>query len=500
MDRYGLIHQIDPKGEGELKRNADEMKHLRERIPARTAPLSPSVISGLIGMVDGLAMLWSGLFVFVLHVGWTAEKLPPYLSTLALAVLLTIGTFYFANLYKFEAITHPGDQIKKIAVICAIVFLCLVTLGYALSIGHTFSRIWAFSTFLSSVVLIYIGRTVGYYVLRKWAESGWLSRNIVIVGAGPQAKKLLERLDRIYEPWNVVVGVFDDRVNRTGPKVMGYPVLGTVDDLFTYAREHRVDDVIVSLPWSAEKRMPEIVSKLKELPVHIRLGSDMAGFMYPRGSYSVLGGVTTMDVVSKPLSGWKVVVKYLEDKILASLLLILFSPLMALIALAVRLESGGPILFRQPRYGFNNQVFSVYKFRTMYNGRSNGTGAPDVRWDDPRVTRLGRLLRRTRLDELPQLFNVLGGTMSLVGPRPHEVAHNEAYGKPVGGYFSRHRVKPGITGWAQIDGLAGEWNSPERMKARVDHDIYYIEHWSLFLDLQIMLKTIYIVYFRKRVH
>ena len=161
---------------------------------------------------------------------------------------------------------------------------------------------------------------VGYYVLRKWAESGWLSRNIVIVGAGPQAKKLLERLDRIYEPWNVVVGVFDDRVNRTGPKVMGYPVLGTVDDLFTYAREHRVDDVIVSLPWSAEKRMPEIVSKLKELPVHIRLGSDMAGFMYPRGSYSVLGGVTTMDVVSKPLSGWKVVVKYLEDKILASLL------------------------------------------------------------------------------------------------------------------------------------------------------------------------------------
>jgi Undecaprenyl-phosphate glucose phosphotransferase len=281
---------------------------------------------------------------------------------------------------------------------------------------------------------------------------------------------------------------------------MGYPVLGTVDDLFTYAREHRVDDVIVSLPWSAEKRMPEIVSKLKELPVHIRLGSDMAGFMYPRGSYSVLGGVTTMDVVSKPLSGWKVVVKYLEDKSLASLLLILFSPLMALIALAIRLESGGPILFRQPRYGFNNQVFSVYKFRTMYNGRSNGTGAPDVRWDDPRVTRVGRFLRRMRLDELPQLFNVLGGTMSLVGPRPHEVAHNEAYGKPVGGYFSRHRVKPGITGWAQVDGLAGEWNSPERMKARVDHDIYYIEHWSLVLDLQIMLKTIYVVYFHKRAH
>ncbi len=497
MDRYGLVHPIGTKGEGELNMSAHLAKQLRERIPARSASLSPSVISGLVGMVDGFAMLWSGVFIYFLHVGSIAENLPPYLSVLVLAMLLTIGAFYFSGLYKFGAITHPAEQIKKIIVICSVVFLCLVGLGFALKISAQFSRVWAFSTFFSSVFLIYIGRMVGYHVLCKWAEAGWISRNIVIVGAGRQAKKLLERLDRVYEPWNLVLGVFDDRINRTGPTVLDYPVLGTVNDLFAFAREHRVDDVIVSLPWSAEKRLPEIVSRLKDLPVHIRLGSDLVGFMYPRGSYSTLGGVTTMDIAFKPLSGWNTVVKYMEDKILATFLLILFAPLMAPIALAIKLDSTGPVLFKQRRYGFNKKTFSVYKFRTMINSHSANVGGPAVRWDDPHVTRVGRILRRTRLDELPQLFNVLQGTMSLVGPRPHEIAHDEPYENVVRGYMARHRVKPGITGWAQVHGLFGEWDSSERMKARVNHDIYYIEDWSLLLDVQIMIMTVYVVYFRK---
>ncbi len=500
MDRYDLIHPIETKGEGGLKMNADQAEYLRDRIPARSAPLSPSVISGLVGMVDGLAMLWSGVFIYFLHVGLIAENLPPYLSALVLAMLLTIGVFYFAGLYKFGAITHPGEQVKKIVVICSVVFLCLVALGFALKISAQFSRVWAFSTFFSSVALIYIGRMVGYHVLRKWAEAGWISRNIVIVGAGRQAKRLLERLDRVYEPWNLVLGVFDDRINRTGPKVMEYPVLGTVNDLFAFAREHRVDDVIVSLPWSAEKRLPEIVSRLKELPVHVRLGSDLVGFMYPRGSYSVLGGVTTMDIVFKPLSGWKTVVKYLEDKILATFLLILFAPLIVLIALAIKLDSKGPVLFRQPRYGFNNKVFSVIKFRTMCYKRSPEEGAPQARQNDPRVTRVGRFLRRRSLDELPQLFNVLQGTMSLVGPRPHPVPLNKEYAATIGGYFARHRVKPGITGWAQVNGLRGETDSPEKMKARVEYDIYYIENWSLLLDLQVLVMTAFVVLLQKNAY
>lgn len=314
MFKFGLIHQINPRGEGELNMRADKVNQLRKRILARSAPLSPRVVSGLVGVVDSVAMLWSGVFIYILDVGLRAELLFPYMSALVLAICLTIGTFYFAGLYKFGAISHPAEQVKKIVVICAIIFLCLVTLGFALTISPQFSRFWAFSTFFSSVILIYIGRLITEYVLRRWAEAGWVSRNIVIVGAGAQAIKLLERFDRVYEPWNLVLGIFDDRVNRSGSKVMEYPVLGTVSDLFSFVQEHRVDDVIVSLPWSAEKRMPEVVSKLKELPVQVHLGSDLAGFIYPRGSYSVLGGVTTMDIAYKPIAGRKNLVKSIFRK------------------------------------------------------------------------------------------------------------------------------------------------------------------------------------------
>ena len=207
-----------------------------------------------------------------------------------------------------------------------------------------------------------------------------------------------------------------------------------------------------------------------------------------------------MDIVFKPLSGWKTVVKYLEDKILATFLLILIAPLIVLIALAIKLDSKGPVLFRQPRYGFNNKVFSVIKFRTMCYKRSPEEGAPQARQNDPRVTRVGRFLRRRSLDELPQLFNVLQGTMSLVGPRPHPVPLNKEYEATIGGYFARHRVKPGITGWAQVNGLRGETDIPEKMKARVEYDIYYIENWSLLLDLQVLVMTAFVVLFQKNAY
>ncbi len=469
-------------------------------LPVRSTPLSPSIVSGLVALADGLAVFGTGLVIYLPYLGWSGETSLIYLSASAIYAFVTIAAFYFADLYKFESVTHPAHQIKKILVICVIVFLVLVALAFALKISAQFSRVWAFSSFLSATFLICLERTYGFFILHKRVQAGRLTRNIVIVGGGKQAKKLLEHLGRVHEPWNLIIGIFDDRLNRIGPTVMGRPVLGTVDDLLGFAREHRVDDVIVALPWSAEQRVRGIINRLKELPVDVRLGSDLVGFMYPRRSFSLLGGVTMLDIAYKPLAGWNIVAKEFEDRILGTFLLILFTPLMLLIALAIKLDTPGPVLFRQLRYGFNNKVFSVFKFRTMYHDRSPETGAPQARRNDPRVTGVGRFLRRISLDELPQLFNVLQGTMSLVGPRPHPVPLNQEYASLIDGYFARHRVKPGITGWAQVNGLRGETDIPEKMKARVEHDAFYIEHWSLLLDLQILAMTAYIGFIHKNAH
>jgi len=288
-----------------------------------------------------------------------------------------------------------------------------------------------------------------------------------------------------HEPWIVIVGIFDDRgFDRIGSEVVGHPILGSVNDLLSFAREHRVDEIIIALPWSADERLLSITEKLKELPIDLSLGSDLVGFMYPGRSYSSLGGVTTLNIAHKPLDGWKAVVKEFEDKILALLLVILFAPLMLLIALGIKLESRGPMIFLQPRYGYNNEVFSVLKFRTMYHNRAPEKGIPQARPDDPRVTRLGKLLRQMSLDELPQLFNVLQGTMSLVGPRPHAVPHNQEYAAIIGGYFARHRMKPGITGWAQVNG-----RNTIAWEKKFEFDLWYVDHWNLWVDAKILMRT-----------
>ena len=468
-----------------------------ERAPvgalSQSMRFSPSIVSGLVAAADGLAVLGSGFAIYLLYVGWTVQNYPIYISALAVQTVFLLATFYYANLYDFDSISRPARQVKNILPICAATFLVLVAMVFALKISAQFSRVWFFSWLLSAALLICVERTCFYIVLKKWAHAGRLTRNMVIVGAGEQAKRLLEHLDRVREPWIRIVGIFDDRADRIGPTVAGQPVLGTLDDLFGFAREHRVDDIIITLPWSADERLFGIINRLMELPVHVRLGSDLVGFMYPRGGSSFIGGVPMLDVVADPMAGWKYVIKAFEDTVLAAILVILFAPLLLAVSVAIKLESKGPVLFRQPRYGFNNKVFPVYKFRTMYHDRPPEDGVPQARRDDPRVTRVGAFLRRTSLDELPQLFNVLQGTMSLVGPRPHAVVHNEEYAAIITGYFGRHRVKPGITGWAQVNGLRGETDTPEKMKARVEYDIYYIENWSLLFDLQILAMTAYVV-------
>jgi Undecaprenyl-phosphate glucose phosphotransferase len=269
--------------------------------------------------------------------------------------------------------------------------------------------------------------------------------------------------------------------------------IAAVDDLVEFGRRTRVDLVIFSLPISAEGRILQMLKKLWVLPLDIRLAAHTNKLQFRPRSYSYIGDVPVIDVFDRPIADWDVVMKWLFDKIIGTLALICLLPLLAIVAILIKLDSRGPLLFKQKRYGFNNDLIEVYKFRSMYANAADAAANKLVTKDDPRVTRIGRIIRKASLDELPQLFNVVfKGNLSLVGPRPHAVnAKAEAvlYAEAVDGYFARHRVKPGITGWAQINGWRGETDTDEKIQRRVEHDLYYIENWSVLFDLYIVART-----------
>lgn len=457
-----------------------------------TAPLSETIVAGLAAIVDVMMIVLPGLVIFGIYVGWDIDHLPFYLAAISVYALVTVQSFYVTRLYSFNAITLPVETAPRIVTVCTVIFLLIVTLLFALKISTEFSRIWAFSWFLSATTLVCVGRAVFYAVLMRWANKGLLSRNVVLVGGGEQARRLLAHLDESKKPWIRVVGIFDDRLDRIGPAVSKRPILGNVDSLVSFARKNRVDDIIVTLPWNAEHRVHSIIERLSALPVQIRLASDLVGLRFHKHEFSSFNDVPMLDVVHKPVAGWKRVLKVVEDFVLATLIMLVLGPIMIAIGIAIKFDSPGPVFFKQRRFGFNNQVFDVYKFRTMYHNHeipTQGVKVQQATRDDPRVTRVGKILRSWSLDELPQLLNVLNGTMSIVGPRPHAVEHNEQYSNIIAGYYARHRVKPGMTGLAQIHGYRGETGDSEMMRKRIEYDVRYIENWSVGLDLEILLKT-----------
>ena len=291
-----------------------------------------------------------------------------------------------------------------------------------------------------------------------------------------------------------VIGIFDDRSDDRSPDTCGgLKKLGTVDDFIEFSRRTRVDLVVFSLPISAENRILQMLKKLWVLPIDIRLSAHSNKLRFRPRSYSYIGSVPVIDVFDRPIADWDVVMKWLFDKIVGGLALLAAVPLMMIIAIAIKLDSRGPILFKQKRYGFNNDLIEIYKFRSMYVETTDATASKLVTKGDPRVTRIGRFIRKASLDELPQLFNVVfKGNLSLVGPRPHAVnakADTRLYDEAVDGYFARHRVKPGVTGWAQINGWRGETDTQEKIQKRVEYDLYYIENWSVLFDLYIVAMT-----------
>jgi Undecaprenyl-phosphate glucose phosphotransferase len=316
----------------------------------------------------------------------------------------------------------------------------------------------------------------------------------VIVGSDQNSEQLVEALKSQEDSDIEILGVFDDRNDaRALETCAGSPKLGKVDDILEFARRTRVDLVLFALPISAETRILEMLKKLWVLPVDIRLSAHTNKLRFRPRSYSYVGKIPTLNVFEAPISDWDHVVKWLLDHVVGALILLLASPVMLLVALAIKLDSPGPVFFRQKRFGFNNERIDVFKFRSLYHHQADPLASKVVTKNDSRVTRVGRFIRKTSLDELPQLFNVvLKGNLSLVGPRPHAVQsklQTRLFDEAVDGYFARHRVKPGITGWAQINGWRGEVDNEEKIQKRVEFDLYYIENWSALFDLYILLKT-----------
>jgi len=330
--------------------------------------------------------------------------------------------------------------------------------------------------------------------VRRWARDGRLDRRTIIVGSDENGEKLIHLLNAEPDSDLDILGVFDDRNDsRALDTCAGRPKLGKIDDIVEFARRTRIDLVLFAMPISAEMRILEMLKKLWVLPVDIRLSAHTNKLRFRPRSYSYVGKVPTLDVFEAPITDWDQVMKSLFDHVAGAIILLLLSPVMALVALAIKLDSPGPVLFRQKRFGFNNERIDVFKFRSLYHHQADPTAAKVVTKNDPRVTRVGKFIRKTSLDELPQLFNVVfKSNLSLVGPRPHAVQgklNARLFDEAVDGYFARHRVKPGITGWAQINGWRGEIDNEEKIQKRVEFDLYYIENWSVLFDLYILFKT-----------
>jgi Undecaprenyl-phosphate glucose phosphotransferase len=346
--------------------------------------------------------------------------------------------------------------------------------------------------------LLAVGRALLGRRIAHLAAQGRFANRTAIVGIGVQAARLAAHLEQHDSVRTRILGLVDDEGGLTPDWSCRWPLLGGIDALIEFIRAGRVDQVFVALPWQEEARLRNVVQQLAVTPIAIRLAPDLAAFGYAGRSFVQIAGLPMLHVFDRPISGWSWFIKMAEDYLVAIFVLVILSPLLFLIALAIKLDSRGPILFRQHRQGFNNAPIEIWKFRTMRTDSANPEGAViQATHHDPRVTRVGRFLRRLSLDELPQLVNVLRGEMSIVGPRPHAPgtrARGQLFEEAVERYAARHRVKPGITGWAQINGWRGETDTLEKIQKRVEHDLYYIDNWSIWLDLLIIVQTIAILF------
>ena len=369
------------------------------------------------------------------------------------------------------------------------VVVSVLIIAWACKSTHYYSRVVIGFWLTLTPITIILAHIFTRIVLRKLRKNGRNIRTAIVIGAGALGEQLIRHIKD--EDWMGIqlLGCFDDDTEKKGEKILDIPVLGNGLDAVNYVSSENVDMVYSALPMRAENRMREIFEALEDTTVSIYMVPDTFAFQLMGARAQEVGGLPVFSLCETPLTGPYGVLKRIEDVLLSIGVLFLTWPLLLLIAIAIKLSSPGPILFRQHRYGLSVDEVVVWKFRTM-SVCEDGYKAQQAKKNDSRVTKIGRILRRTSLDELPQFINVLQGHMSVVGPRPHPVALNEQYRKLVKRYMWRHKMKPGITGWAQVNGWRGETDTLQKMQKRVEYDLDYIRNWSLWLDLKIVLLTV----------
>lgn len=415
-----------------------------------------------------------------------------YLALATMAGLLTLLVFTAFGMYGREMFNNR-------LMLRSTVVAWSASFGLVLLL-HTVFRVIAYLPLSMAVlwygvtlVLLVVGRLLMLVFFQRRIREGRFVGRSVILGATENGGRLARHMLQNADISSGLLGFIDDRKpERIDPKLRPQ-LIGNFALLEELIRSNEVDQVLMALPVTAESRNHYYAGLLRKMPVQVFLVPEMQAFNYALPRVAEISDVPMLVVSEPPLKGWAPAYKRAEDVVLASFAVLLLSPLMLLTAIAIKLDSRGPVLFRQRRYGYNHQLIEVYKFRSMYHDQRDMNAAVQTRAGDPRVTRVGRFIRKSSIDELPQLFNVLAGSMSMVGPRPHATATKAAdipFEEAVADYVARHKVKPGITGLAQVHGYRGETDTLEKIQKRVEYDLAYIENWSLGLDMFILLRTL----------
>jgi putative colanic acid biosynthesis UDP-glucose lipid carrier transferase len=416
----------------------------------------------------------------------------PHQLLAVLAFLAGVTAFRTAGLYRWDSRRGCVDILVRVAAAWAVVIALLAAVGVATgTIGLVASDLlaaWAVAV-PALVALVHIA---GGAAVRGLRALGVAARTAVVVGAGPTGRAFAQRVLDTPAAGIKLVGFFDDREPSGG--TCGLPMLGLLAGLPDYVRAHGIEHIYIALPVGGDGRLSRLTERLLDTTASVSFLPQVLSAGAPSLHLEEVAGVPLFTSCDSPFSDWgRRLLKRTSDIVVAGLGLAVAAPIMAMVAVAVKVSSSGPILFRQRRHGLDGREIVIYKFRTM-TVMEDGTDVAQAQEHDPRVTRLGSFLRRRSLDELPQLFNVLQGRMSIIGPRPHALVHNDHYRKLIAGYARRHKVKPGLSGWAQVHGCRGETRTVDDMRTRIEHDLFYLRNWSLWLDLRIAMKTVRVLF------
>jgi len=419
-------------------------------------------------------------------------------------VLMVLAFFISSSVYQYVDPYRSWRAGRRFAYVRDVVMgwggtvVILLLLGSVSGLTSYYNRTLVLAWFIVTPIALLLSHlTADTFGADPAKESN--VRSVLIVGANDVGIKFAQTVERNPLLYMSVNGFFDDRAEERRPENLRHPMLGKMCDIAAYVREHHIQMIFISQPISAQPRIRKLLDELQDTTASVYFLPDIYVFDLMQARFDNVGGMPVIAICESPFTGINSMVKRISDIVLAVLIQLLLLPIMLVIALAVKLTSRGPVIFRQRRYGLNGEEIIVYKFRSM-TVAEDGAKVVQATKNDQRLTRIGGFLRRSSLDELPQFINVIQGRMSIVGPRPHAVAHNEQYRKLIKGYMLRHKVKPGITGWAQVNGLRGETETLDKMEARIHYDLEYLRNWSLWLDLWIVVRTVLVVLKRENAH